>query len=404
MIIDTAPNGMLIRTDVDGASFYLVIDSLLRDTSSGGLRITEDLDISEVEALAREMTLKFSFIGLQRGGAKSGLKIPPGTDAAAKKAILKAVGARIGGIIRKGIYYPGMDMNCGPDDLRALYRGAGINVGTMTDTSFFTAISVTNSIEACVESDTSGKKTFTIAVEGFGSVAAYLAERLPVDRFRFVAISTIAGAKACQSGFSAATLVAQRKQSGDDFVNHLTEGDSIDRQSLFAIPADILVPSARTWSLDDAVARTVQARYVVPAANAPYTGESVRILEERGIVCLPGYVVNCGGVYASSLHDSGVARQQIEEISSNGYRRVVAALLKRSRESGLSPLAIAESVAKRRFAAQASGGQNRTLWDKLYDKARGTGVVPGSMHAGKVLGSFRRNLEKLVQQLQEWQP
>jgi len=218
-----------------------------------------------------------------------------------------------------------------------------------------------------------------------------------------VAISTISGAKVCQSGFSAATLVAQRKQFGDAFVNHLLEGDLIDRQSLFAIPVDILVPSARTWSLDAAIAQTVQSRYVIPAANAPYTDDSVRILEGRGIICLPGYVVNCGGVYASSLHDSGVALQQIEEISSNGYRRVVAALLKSSRETGHSPLVIAGSVAERRLAAQISGGHNRTVADMLYEKARGTGVVPASLHAGKVLGSFRRNLEKLIQQLQEWQ-
>jgi len=135
---------LAIQTDVDGSAFYLVINSLRCGTSSGGLRIAEDIDHEEVSTLAREMTLKFSFIGLPRGGAKSGLRIPSGTDASGKKSILQEVGRRLGAIIRAGIYYPGMDMNCGPDDLRAFYQGAGIKLGRITDTSFFTALSVAN--------------------------------------------------------------------------------------------------------------------------------------------------------------------------------------------------------------------------------------------------------------------
>ena len=399
-----AAHGMLIRTDVNGASFYLVVDSLLRDTSSGGLRIAEGLDLGEVQALAREMTLKFSFIGLQRGGAKSGLTLPPGTDPGRKQEILEAVGARIGAIIRTGIYYPGMDMNCGPDDLRALYRGAGFNIGKMTDTSFYTAISVANAIEACVGADGSGKKTYTIAVEGFGSVAAYLAERLPPERYKFVAISTIAGARASDDGFSAADLVALRKQWGDAFVNHLPEGHPVQMQQLFSVQADILIPSARTWSIDSEVAATVRARYVIPAANAPYSGDAVSIMEKSGIVCLPGYVVNCGGVYASSLHDSGVSAEQIEQVSSEQYRRAVAALLERARTTGFSPVTIAQSVAERRFSDKASTASNRSVWEKVYDKVRRAGVTPHSVHAKKVFNSFRTNLEELEMQLQRWQP
>jgi len=394
----------MIRTDVDDASFYLVVDSLLRDTSSGGLRIAEDLDLDEVAALAREMTLKFSFIGLQRGGAKSGLRIPQGTDAARKRAILEAVGRRIGAIIRAGIYYPGMDMNCGPDDLRSLYRGAGFNVGEMTDTSFFTAISVANAIEACVGREPFAKEPFTIAVEGFGSVAAYLAERLPEDRFRFVAVSTMAGARACETGFSSSALVSLRKQHADEFVRQISEGDAIDRESLFSIQADILIPSARTWSITDDIARTIRNRYVIPAANAPYSGDAVAILRERGIVALPGYVVNCGGVYASSLHDSGVEQQQIAEISTNQYRRSVTALLDRAEATGVSPVTVAESVAERRFIAKSSQAVGKSIWEKLYDRARRSGVASRSMHAKKVLGSFRTNLEELEHQLREWQP
>jgi glutamate dehydrogenase (NAD(P)+) len=403
MIVRDKSSHLAISTDVNGASFHLVINSLLLDTSSGGLRIAEDLDFEEVAALAREMTLKFSFIGLQRGGAKSGLKIPRGTDAAGKRAILEEVGRRLGAIIRTGIYYPGMDMNCGPDDLRALYRGAGFNLGEMTDTSFFTAISVANAIEACVACDMPSKRPFTIAVEGFGSVAAYLAERLPADRFKFIAVSTLSGARACAEGFPADLLVSLRRQCGDEFVHQLLVGKPIDKGTLFSCDVDIAVPSARTWAIGDAVARTIKARYVIPAANAPYCENSVAILHENGVVALPGYVVNCGGVYASSLHDSGVAHDKIEQVSAGPYRRVVAALLERAQTTGVSPMMIAESVAMQRFAAKSSQVCKKHLRDKIWERAHRKFKVTRSLHANRVLSSFCANLEELEQQLRVWQ-
>lgn len=68
-----------------GAKGLLVVDTTVDDTSSGGLRVTEDLTLGEVSALAREMTPRFSFVGRPSGGAKSGLRIPSGASVEEKR-------------------------------------------------------------------------------------------------------------------------------------------------------------------------------------------------------------------------------------------------------------------------------------------------------------------------------
>lgn len=398
-------SGFTIQVHIEEASGFVVIDSLINGTSSGGLRIAENMDELETKTLAREMTLKFSFIGLNRGGAKSGLQIPPGISVEKKRAILTELGCRLAPIIHAGIYYPGMDMNCGPEDLRALYKGAGITLpDKYTDTSYFTAISVANAIHACCSEVLPSHKPLTVAIEGFGSVGCYLASRLPADQFRIVAISTIAGAIASPDGFSPQTLAEARTTHGDALVSHLPGGKPIGVEEVLTADVDILVPAARTWSIHAGNADRIRAKVIVPAANAPYTAETLPLLHGRGITCLPGFVTNSGGVYASSLYDSGVANDSIESISSGFYRPAVAALLRRSRELGQSPVTVAERVALKRLTAALSGSPPASSLDWLLKRLFRKGLIPRSLHGRHFAAAFTENLRQLEQQILEAGP
>lgn len=393
-MLDNLTNALNISIDLaDGrAAAYVVIDTATNNTSSGGVRVAEDISPDEIRALSREMTLKFSFIGLPRGGAKSGVRIPAGTSVEQKREILREFGRRLAPIIQTGIYYPGMDMNCGPDDLRAIYAGAGFPLGAITDTSYFTAISVFNSIEA-VRQSIAPDRPLTVAIEGFGSVGAYLAERLSGEHYRIVALSTIRGAVARPEGFNPAELVALRKQHGDDLVSHVA-GSRIAMDEVLTAEVDILVPAARILALHEGNMNQVRARYIVPAANAPYTDGAIEAFHGRGVVCLPGFVTNSGGVFASGLRDSGIGVEQIEAIGTGQYRAAVAALLSRSAELGRSPVRLAETVAMARLAAaRQGGGEPRSL--KVMKKLRRRGLVPGRVYATAVAARFIENLVNL---------
>lgn len=390
----------IIQLDRQGLPFgYVVLDSLVNMTSSGGVRIYPDMVLDEAKMLAREMTLKFSFIGLPRGGGKSGMRVPAEATHEEKLALCEEFGRRLGPVIHKGLYYPGMDMNCGPDELRAIYRGAGITLGKITDTSFFTAVSVANALFA-VREQARPDRPLTVAIEGFGSVGAYLAERLPEDQFRIVAFSTVQGAVGNPAGFSHRGIVELRKQHGDGLVSQLPDAENIEREAVLTADVDILVPAARVLSINAGNMASVRARWVVPVANAPFTPEAVDFLHAKGIVCLPGFVTNSGGVFASGLFDSGIAVARVEEIGATSYRRVIATLLSESLRRGQSPVRLAEQVALKRHAEALLVVSGRG--DRLLRQLTRRGLIPGSVASKRADRQFVANLERLERMIREW--
>ncbi|MEW6118445.1 MAG: Glu/Leu/Phe/Val dehydrogenase dimerization domain-containing protein, partial [Nitrospirota bacterium] len=257
-------NNLHIRVKCASSGIYgdVVLDSIVNNTSSGGVRIAEDLSVEEVATLAREMTLKNSFWGLPKGGARGGIRIPSGICAKERRNILAEFGRRIAPLITTGIYLPWLDMNCGYEDLKAIYDGAGVVLGKPTDTAFCTALTVAEAMIACAEAAGLAERRVTVAIEGFGSVATHLAERLPEERFRIIAVSTSKGAVLHNGGFSPKMLVSSRKEHGGEFVRSIPGSTRIGREELLELEVDILVPSARTWAINDRNAGNVRARFI----------------------------------------------------------------------------------------------------------------------------------------------
>ncbi|HET9234468.1 MAG TPA: Glu/Leu/Phe/Val dehydrogenase dimerization domain-containing protein [Candidatus Eisenbacteria bacterium] len=358
---------MGLEIHASGASFdgFLVIDSVVHRTSSGGVRITPDLTIEEIRDLAHEMTLKYAWCGLPRGGAKSGLRMEHGLSPERRRGALEEFGQRLGPLVHAGLYYPGMDLGCSAEDLQSIYKGAGLVIGKPTDTSYFTALTVASSLGAWTDTHP-GSGPCRLAIEGFGSVAQHLVSMLPENGFRVVAIATAAGAACRPEGFTPGELGRARAAHGDDLVHHL-DGTRLPREAVAGAETDVFMPAARTRSLSAARADSLSARAVIPIANAPYAEGVSERLHARGIVCLPGYVPNCGGVFASSLHDSGVVRNEIERLFGPEYRRIVAKLLTVSGKLGRSPVELAAGVAERALVHRSRAHPSR--WEVLGNRA-----------------------------------
>ena len=395
---NTCDNAMMtISLKGNGYQAYLVVDSALRNTSSGGVRIAPDITLAEVTTLAREMSLKYALFRLPRGGAKTGIALETGMTHSERQSALLDVGRKLGPIIRLGLYSPGMDLNCGPEELKTIYRGAGIQIGPPTDTSYFTALSVANAVEACYE-ESGDTRPWTIAVEGFGRVAGHLAEQLSPDKYRIVALSTLAGAVRNEGGFDAKLLASERARVGDDFVTHLG-GEPIELSQLFLEPVDLLLPSTRTWAITSSIAHDMRARTIVPIANAPYEEGVVQYLHSQGTLCLPGYVSNAGGVFASSLYDSGLSRMQVELLVARHYRPVVRLLLNRSRTANLPPPDIAEGIANRELEARASGNGSKRLASKIARKFEHR--LPRSLRARSARNRFVVTMAARLKELED---
>ncbi|MFV0422322.1 Glu/Leu/Phe/Val dehydrogenase dimerization domain-containing protein [Oleidesulfovibrio sp.] len=364
----------MTRTSVFTTSFtaqddvrgVVVVDSILNGTSSGGVRITPDVDEREVAALAAEMTYKYSFFGLPRGGAKCGITMPAALQGPQKLAALEDVGRHLAPLIRANIYNPGMDMNCGPDDLRAIYRGAGITLGRLTDTSLYTAVFAANAVIACrnVMQGQDAPPT-TIAIEGFGNVATHLVQLLPQKDFRIIAVSTASGAVVNEQGLNIDELLTMRAKHGDALTAHVAGTQLTPKEALLHLDVDILIPAARVGSIDADNVAGVQAKHIVPAANAPCTPAALDNLFERGVTVLPGFVCNAGGVLGSSLFDRGVPHAQVQDIAAGPYRNVIETLLRQCLRTGQSAGELATAVAEARYQRAATRTASMNFSDRL---------------------------------------
>lgn len=90
------------------------------------------------------------------------------------------------------------------------------------------------------------------------------------------------------------------------------------------------------------------ARLVLQRANIPFTLEPERFLHEKGVLVVPDFIANAGGVICASVEDhGGDERQALKTIETKLAANVEAALGK-ARSSGQTPRAAAVELAEER--------------------------------------------------------
>ena len=135
------------------------------------------------------------------------------------------------------------------------------------------------------------------------------------------------------------------------------------REELFDLECDVLVPGARPDSITRDVAARLRCAVVAPGANVPYGPGAVDELHRRGIVAVPDFIANAGGIhlYTRVAEDASPpeALEQIEALIREGVARTLAA----ADENGVTPLAAAFR-AGREFLAE-SGAEDELL-DEVF--------------------------------------
>jgi glutamate dehydrogenase/leucine dehydrogenase len=130
------------------------------------------------------------------------------------------------------------------------------------------------------------------------------------------------------------------------------EWERLPREGLFGVLADILVPCARVGSIDAAVATGLEARALVPGANASCSKEGEATLTRRGVLVLPDFVCNSGGIVGTRLAQLGVAPQTVRRLLVDELGEMVDRMLRASAKEGASAAALARRLAEERYAAR----------------------------------------------------
>src|SRR5919199_330313 len=113
---------------------------------------------------------------------------------------------------------------------------------------------------------------------------------------RLVGVSTVDGVLADRDGLDVEELLALRERHGDRLVAHGPRPVR-PREELFELECDVLVPGAQPDSITREVAARVRCAVVAPAANVPYGQGAVEQLHRRGIIAVPDFIANAGGIH-----------------------------------------------------------------------------------------------------------
>jgi len=136
-----------------------------------------------------------------------------------------------------------------------------------------------------------------VVIQGFGKVGGPLAFLLHSAGMRVVAVADAGGAVANEGGLDAGRLSDHVAATGS--VAGFNGGEAISAEAIWDIECELLVPAALGGVIDEGVARRVQAKVIVEAANGPTTVAAQTVLEERGVIVVPDILANAGGVTAS---------------------------------------------------------------------------------------------------------
>jgi glutamate dehydrogenase (NAD(P)+) len=186
----------------------------------------------------------------------------------------------------------------------------------------------------------------TLSVQGFGNVGRPAARFLAERGVKLVAASDSRGAVHDPEGIDVEALCAVKRKEGS--VVAYKRGWKLPAPELLTVPCDILVPAARPDALHAGNAGAVRARLVVSGANIPATPEAEEALHRRGVLLVPDFIANAGGVIcaATELH-GGTEAAAFERIAQK-VRENTQLVLQRARAAGVPPRQAALGLAGER--------------------------------------------------------
>lgn len=278
--------------EATGFTAFIAVHNANLGPALGGCRMypyaSENDAIRDVLRLSRGMTYKNAMAGLPLGGGKSVIIGNPHTQKT--DAIMQMMGKAVETFAGK--YITAEDSGTGVNDMRQIATNTSYVVGIPTtsdtglggDPSPYTAYGVFIGMKAAAKrrygSDSlKGKR---VVVQGLGAVGRYLCKHLVEEgAVVFGADVNEDSIKRAQDMAPAMTIIAPEMVYGYD--------------------ADIYAPCALGATLNDDTIPQMKYTIVAGASNNQMaTAKHHDMVAAKGILYLPDYVLNAGGVIAAS--------------------------------------------------------------------------------------------------------
>ena len=332
-----------------GLRAIIAIYSTALGPALGGTRFypypDDDAAITDALNLSRAMAYKNALAGLDLGGGKA---VIIGDPAVIKtEALLRAYGRFVQSL--NGRYITACDIGTYSADMDIVARECRFVTGRTEphggagDSSVLTAFGVLQGMRAAAE-HTWGITSLegrAVAVEGVGKVGSHLVGHLADEGARVLVYDVNA------------TAVERVRASHPDVVV------AASRDELIAADIDVYAPCALGGAIDDTVAATLRARIICGGANNQLAQTGVdKLLDEHGIVYVPDYLVNAGGVIQVADELDGFRFERAKARAAQIFETTKKILAIADAE-GVPPAVAADRLAERRMSEV---GRLRSIW------------------------------------------
>lgn len=325
-----------------GLNAIIAIHDTTAGPALGGTRMwpyksTEEA-LVDVLRLSEGMTYKAAVAGLALGGGKAVIIGDPRTDKT--EALLRAHGRFVNTL--GGRYITAEDVGITVQDMEYVYMETEWVTGIQSkphgsgDPSPVTAYGVYHGIRAsCLwRLGTSDLEGVRIAVQGAGAVGYYLCENL-ADEGAVLTVTDIDEAKVRRAE---AELGAT----------------AVEPDEIYEVECDVFAPCALGAIINDATIPRFRCVIVAGAANNQLAEDRHGdILEKRGILFAPDYVINAGGLINVYGEIAGYGLRRAKEKAAEIYDTLLS-IYHIAEDEGIPTYKAADRLAQQRLEAVRS--------------------------------------------------
>jgi glutamate dehydrogenase (NAD(P)+) len=338
-----------------GMRGFVVIDNTALGPGKGGIRMTPTVSKEEVFKLARTMTFKNALADLPFGGAKSGI-IANDRDLTKKekKAIVQAFSKELKAVVPKE-YVAAPDMNMAQVEMEWFAKANGSmksctgkpkKMGGLPHELGSTGYGVAEATEVALKFKGMKVKGATIAIEGFGNVGVYTAKFLTEKGAKLVAVSDSKGCLFVSSGIDVEELMKVKKETGS-VINY--PGNAGTCPSIINAKVDVLVTAAIPDFIKSKDVDAINAKVIVQGSNIPMSEKTEEMLHNRGILIVPDFVANAGGVISSYVEYIGGNEKKMFTMVKEKIKKNTSLVLTTAKKNKTYPRRAALAIAEKRI-------------------------------------------------------
>ncbi len=285
-----------------------------RGPGKGGIRFHPEENVSTVKALAAWMTWKTALADIPFGGGKGGVicdtkKMDAFELENLSRSYVRALAEVVGpkkDVPAPDVYTTPQIMAWMMDEYNKLAGGSEpgfitgkpVEIGGSQGRFDSTAMGGMYILRNAAKMAKMDLKKARVAIQGFGNAGKFAFDIAnTMLGANVVAISDSKGGVYSEKGLDYDKLSAAKEQTGT--VQGYKGTEDVSNEDLLELDVDVLIPAAIENQITGKNADRINAKMVLELANGPVTPDADKILFEKGILDLPDFLVNSGGVIVS---------------------------------------------------------------------------------------------------------